>query len=344
MNKSKLAICLGDLEYQTRFVNCFMNHYKHQYEVHVFTTMEELKLAPPLEFAVMIIGEYNTEEIANFVERGEIILVLTETKKEETNKEHLENLYFTEKYQEVYKIAEYLSRLMDEKTECHNGLQTSHSCKCTGVYSLSKVEYQLPFAALLARLHGEAERVLLLDLQAYSGLALCEVEGFHMGLEDLLSIATVGNYSKGRILECIGHEANWNYVYPVRNAQCLLEGSDKLYGTITDILGKELGYDRIIINFGECFTGALDMMERCEGVYLLCEREGQNAWREEVFIKDLQDCERDELCKKLHKVEIARSTATQERWEMVTEKWYWSTFGESIRCHVKEAQSYEATV
>ena len=344
MNKRKIAICLRDMEYQARFVNCFMNHYKHQYEVHVFTNPEELKSAPPLEFAVIIIGEYNTDEIADFVERGEIILVLTEAKKEEKNKEHLENLYFTEKYQEVYKIAEYLSQLIDENTESDSGSHTSTSCKWTGVYSLSKVQYQLPFAALLARLYGETERVLLLDLQSYSGLALCEVGDFHMGLEDLLSIATVGSYSKGRILECIGHKANWNYVYPARNSQCLMEGSDKLYETITHILGKELGYDRIIINFGVSFSGELDMMERCEGLYLLCEREGMNAWREEVFIKELQDCGKEELCKKLHKTEISRSTSAQEHWETVAEKWYWSTFGESIRRYVREAQGHEAAM
>jgi len=342
MNKRKLAICLRDLEYQTRFVNCFMNHYKHQYEVHVFTNPEELKSAPSLDFAVIIIGEYNTDEIANFVERGEIILVLTETKNEVKNKEHLENLYFTEKYQEVYKIAEYLSQLIEEKTEGDSGSQTLTSCKLTGVYSLSKVQYQLPFAALLARLCGETERVLLLDLQAYSGLALCETEEFHMGLEDLLSIATVGSYSRGRILECIGHEVNWNYVYPARNSQCLMEGSDKLYETITNILGKELGYDRIIINFGVNFTGELDMMENCERVYLLCEKEGQKAWREEVFIKELQDSGKEELCKRLHKTEIAKSSSAQECWETVTEKWYWSAFGESIRRYVREAQGHEA--
>lgn len=335
MNKRKLAICLRDLEYQARFVNCFMNHYKHQYEIHVFTDWEELEAAPPLEFAVMIIGEYNTEEIANFVERGEIILVLTETKKEEKNKEHLENLYFIEKYQEVYKIAEYLSQLIDEKTEAHSGMHMLDACKCTGVYSLSKVEYQLPFAVLLARLYGETERVLLLDLQSYSGLALCEAEDFHMGLEDLLSVATVGSYSKGRIMECIGHESNWNYVYPVRNSQCLMEGSAKLYEVITDILEKELGYNRIIVNFGASFSGELDMMERCEGLYLLCDREGQNAWREEAFIKELQDCGREELCKKLHKTEITRSTSAQEHWQTVTEKWYWSAFGESIRHYMR---------
>ena len=76
MNKTKLAICMKDLEYQKRFVNCFMNHYKHQYELHVFTNLEQLSSVDSLEYAVIITGEYTTDELAVFVEKGEIILRL----------------------------------------------------------------------------------------------------------------------------------------------------------------------------------------------------------------------------------------------------------------------------
>lgn len=340
MNKRKLAICMRDLEYQARFVNCFMNHYKHQYEVHVFTNQEELKLASPLEFAVIIIGEYNTDEIADFVERGEIILVLTENKQEKRDKEHFENLYFSEKYQEVYKIAEFLSQLIEEKTEGQNWSNRSTSCKWTGIYSLSKTAYQLPFSSLLARIYGENERILLLDLQSYSGLRLCK-EDDHMGLEDLLSIATIGSYSKGRILECIGHEANWNYVYPVKNSQCLMEGSLELYERIKDTLEKELGYERIIVNFGVMFSGEIDMMERCDNVYLLCEKEEQNSWREEAFLKEQRESGKEELCKKIQKIEVPRIALVDGHWEEIAEKWYWSSFGETIRCRLREEQNHE---
>jgi len=70
MNKTKLAICMKDLEYQERFVNCFMNHYNHQYELHVFTSQDSLERINPAEYAVIITGEYSTEELAKFEKEG----------------------------------------------------------------------------------------------------------------------------------------------------------------------------------------------------------------------------------------------------------------------------------
>ena len=113
MNKTKLAVCMKDLEYQKRFVNCFINHYKHQYELHVFTNLEQLLRVDSAEYAVIITGEYTTDEIADFVERGEILLNLTENLLE-TRDASKTNLVYTEKYQEVYKIADVIERLVTE--------------------------------------------------------------------------------------------------------------------------------------------------------------------------------------------------------------------------------------
>ena len=60
---------MKDLEYQTRFVNCFINHYNHQYELHVFTALEQMETITPKEYAVIITGEYTTDEMLHFVEK-----------------------------------------------------------------------------------------------------------------------------------------------------------------------------------------------------------------------------------------------------------------------------------
>ena len=113
MNKIKIAICMQDLEYQMRFVNCFMNHYNHQYELHVFSSPMQMEESSPKEYAVIITGEYSTEEMAFFVEKGEIDLSLEENWEKEVA---LENQHIcTEKYQEVYKIVELIERLVADK-------------------------------------------------------------------------------------------------------------------------------------------------------------------------------------------------------------------------------------
>lgn len=330
MNKTKLAICMKDLEYQTRFVNCFMNHYKNLYELHVFSQLEQLKAATPLEYAVIITGEYTTEEMTNFVERGEIILYLSEWCAEGPD-EILDNYIRMEKYQEVYKIAEMIERLTADRMpkQCESA---GNGYEMIGVYSLSQEAFQIPFAALLGKIYGEQEKVLLLDLQNYSGLR--EDDEQSMGLEDLLSVVMTGNYSRSRLLECIRHEADWDYVYPVQNNQCLAEGNRETYEDLIKLLVKELGYKKIIINFGAIFLGQLDMMEQCRQVYLLGKQETGASWREEAFSRELAHMERTALLQKIKRIEIPVYSVRETSWRVLMEKWNWGTLAEGLRSSI----------
>lgn len=327
MNKPRLAICMKDLEYQARFVNCFMNHYKNLYELHVFTQLDQLNEENPLEYAVIITSEYTIEDMRNFVERGEVILNLMEDFVEKKDA-LVETFICTEKYQEVYKIAEMIELLTADKIHPQNTILGKQFEKI-GIYSLTQEAYQIPFTALLGRIYGEQQKVLVLDLQNYSGLR--EQEAFSMGLEDLLSVVTTGNYSKSRILECIRHEADWDYVCSVQNNQCLAEGSKELYGALIELLVQELGYQKIIINFGSAFLGQLDMMEQCQRIYMLCGKEPGGCWREEVFSKELARLERGTLLQKLQKIEIPQNSSREVNWRALVEKWNWGHMGEYFR-------------
>lgn len=336
MNKTKLAICMKDLEYQTRFVNCFMNHYKNLYELHVFTQLEQLKEATPLEYAVIITGEYTIEEMANFVERGEIILNLSEFLTGDNNNER-ENFICMEKYQEVYKIAEKIERLAADKVSQQYEM-VEKEYEMIGVYSLSEEGFQIPFAALLAKLYGEQKKVLLIDLQNYSGLG--EYEEKALGLEDLLSVVTTGNYSRSRLLEGIRHEENWDYIYPVQNNQCLAEGDRELYEALIQLLTKELGYQKIIINFGATFLGQLDFMDQCQYIYMLSRRGKAALWREVAFSKELVRMEREGLLQKIKHVELPTVLAEEAGWRPVMEKWSWGTFADTLQGQILKEATY----
>ena len=330
MNKTKLAICMKDLEYQSRFVNCFMNHYKNLYELHVFTRLEQLKEVVSFEYVVIITGEYTTEEMTYFVERGEKLLYLSECDLERENL-IADHCTYVEKFQEVYKIAEAIERLVADCTPSSRE-NADAGYEKIGVYSLSQEMFQIPFAALLGKIYGECEKVLLLDLQNYSGLKEYEVPS--MGLEDLLSVVMTGNYSRSRILECIRHEADWDYVQPVQNNQWLAEGSKEMYEDLINLLVKELGYQKVIINFGTTFLGQLDMMEQCKQIYLLVKQETGALWREEAFTKELIRMERDVLLRKIKQIEIPSATVREKAWKPLVEKWIWGSFAECLRASI----------
>lgn len=329
MNKLKLAICMKDLEYQARFVNCFMNHYKHLYELHVFTNIEQLKKVAPQEYAVIITGEFNTDELTFFVEKGEIILNLLEeyTEMEDTV---VNNVIPADKYQEVYKIAEIIERLTADKVSAQSGI-SQVSCEHIGIYSLTQEVYQIPVAALLGKICGEQQKVLVLDLQSYSGLKEIEGEESPMGLEDLLSVIATGNYSRSRILECIRHEANWDYVCAVQNSQCLAEATIEAYNALIELLVREFGYQKVIINFGAVFWGQLDMMEQCQSIYILCGKDSLGYWREDAFYQELAHMGREKLLRNIKKLELPQIAEKEITWRFLVEKWNCGYMGELLR-------------
>lgn len=340
MNKTKLAICMKDLEYQERFVNCFMNHYNHQYELHVFTSQDSLQIINPAEYAVIITGEYSREELAKFVERGQIILNLTENA-EEKKEASEEKMICTEKYQEVYKIAEILEHLLTaQNASLARNQKTGY--ECVGVYSLGREIYQMPFVALLGQVLGEQEKVLVLDLQGYSGLSLVTEGMVTMGLEDALSAVTSGNCSRSRILECIRHEPTWDYVCPVQNQQCLAEGTKELYETLIELLVQELGYQRIIINFGTEFLGKLELMQQCQMIYMLSSRDTEGAWREEIFRNELSRQGKEELLQSIRRIEIPPNANRETSWRALVETWSWGPLGELLR-QEEERKQYHGT-
>ena len=317
-----------------------MNHYKSLYELHVFTELEQLRKAHPLEYAVIITGEYTKEDMMNFVERGESILNLTEDFVEK--KDALaDNFICTEKYQEVYKIVEMIELLAADKIHAQDNI-LGESYETIGVFSLAEEGYQAPFAALLGKIYGEEQKVFVLDLQAYSGLN--NQDECAMGLEDLLSVVSTGNYSKSRILECIRHEANWDYVCPVQNHQCLAEGNKDLYDSLVGLLAQELGYQKFIINFGSAFLGQLDMMEQCQKLYFLSGKDKSGTWREDVFLKELACLERGILLQRMERIEIPSNSTKEKEWSALVEKWNWGTIGESLRRVIEKETSHGSFV
>ena len=343
MKKVKIAICMSDLEYQARFVNCFMNHYNHQYELHVFTSLEQLHNVNVTEHTVIITGEFNTDEMTKVVETGQILLVLTEDLPPNTVQAQ-EGILYAEKYQEVYKIAEILERLVADQLPTQTGLWGKKECAYWGVYSLTQEQFQAPFVALLGKIIGAQEKVLVLDLQQYSGLGAQEEGMNSMGLEDLLSVVTTGNYSRGRILECIQHESEWDYVQVVHNSECLAEGTGPLYESLLEMMTRELGYEKIIINFGTAFLGQLEIMESCQKIFLLNGTSGSKNWREDAFFQEIQRMDKESLELKITKIEIPGVACRGESWKILAENWSWSTMGERLRQDISKEISYAAVV
>lgn len=325
MEKTKLTICIEDEEYKQRFVKCMMKHYKDLFEIHVINQMSELKTEADEKYGAVIIedNEYEGKDLKN-----QVILVL----EEECRKQRIgEKIYYTEKYQEVYKIIEELQKAINENISVENKRIKKEKIQRIGVFSLTREKFQIPFTTLIAEILGENNHVLVVDLQAFSGLVTeIEAESF-LGMEDLISVAATENYTAHRLLASIGHEQKWDYIYPVKNTSCLTEVGLEIYQKMLDILEKEQPYTYEIINFGALFPGMMELMESCQQIHILTEKKGEPNYREHSFLEEMHRRGKEEFLQKIIWTEIFTETMRTGSWKQISKQWLWGSIGDLLR-------------
>lgn len=320
MEKVKLAICIGDETYQQRFVKCLMNHYREQYELHIFDTLAELLNVNCKQYNGVILGECYEEVIEWDEESKEKTLILNE-----------EN-----KYQEVSKIMEAMEiRLGNKKPQWQRtkGFQK----KVMGIYSLTLPHMQIPFSVVLTGILGEYKRTILIDLQANSGLHLLQEEaGLQLGMEDLIASVTSGSYTKGRLLSAVCHYQTWDYIYPVKNSTCLLEATGEAAEKVIELLARELEYETIVINFGDVIPEMDKVMGLCDTCFFLYSKGDIGKWREIQFLDEMERRGKEDVIHRIRRMEIPSVPGGDGGWKKVADQWKWGGVGDGVRKLIRE--------
>ena len=239
MKKIRLGIYIEDSEYGDRLTCYFMNHYKDQLEIHMYTMREQLE---HLEGEIDIMLSSELDQWNNkYIPLIQIV--------EETPIESEEGIYFVEKYQEVNRIVEeILKHVGGEVRDLKSEGSLIGQTRLISVYSLADNQYQMPFAMTLSSILSENEKVLLMDFQENSGLSRMLEQSVEHNLDELLVMAESGRYSTNRINSCIGRKHKLDYVYPIENTECLCEINTVICNNLLQMLGKEMHYDCIVLN------------------------------------------------------------------------------------------------
>lgn len=323
MGRTKLGVCMEDEEYRKRFVKCVMTHYRESYEIHVIEKDDD---AGDETMDIILVDQSKAKEGV-----GVQVLILSEQGATETEVPAM-NGHYTEKYQEVYKIIEKVELLSSKEGYPLGKIMGQAKPHIIGVFSLSREALQIPFTILLAEIIGERDRVLVVDLQPYSGFGTeMEIEESCLGMEDVMAIATTEVYTTGRIAASIGSEQKWDFIYPPKNMLCLMEGDKNLYLRMLEILQKERGYEQFIVNFGGLFSGIMEAMELCDQFYFLVEKKEELGWREKSFIEELKRRGKEVFLEKIYWVDIPSSFVRERSWKELTKGWLWSEFGDQFR-------------
>lgn len=332
MEKLKLAVCMENGEYVKRFTNCLMNHYRNKIELHMFTDMKELEGIPLESYDVFLVSDFSLEDamVAKILKKKAIYL--EESTEEGAGAETRdEDCVFLDKYAGVPQIVDEIMMLFDNKERLIR-TETKHASrtKRLAVYSLNEAYLQLPFAFCMASILGEANKVLLVDLQENSGLTQFNEGETVAGMEELLALVQTEKYTKQRLVGGISHFRYWDYLYPFRNSECISEGDGSSYEKLLQLLEQEQEYEVIILNFGGRFQGFFQLMESCESRYLLKKNHGCE-WREQAFFKELEAKEFTGLIDGWNKIVLPAEQEEESQPELLSDQWQWGQIGETLR-------------
>lgn len=333
MQKVKLAVCIGDSEYRSRFIRCLLGYYSGRFELHVFSEGGQLLEESDQKYDVLLCADCPAE-ISRLAElRNEPVLYLEDMQDGEFGAEEQQRgrIFLVDKYQEVNRIVdEILQHISDEVRDVREFGYLSQKTRIAAVYSLAENEYQLPFVVTLASILGEHERVLLVDMQENSGLSRMAEEQV-MGLEELIVMAESGKYTKTRLLACIGHMEKLDFVYPAKNTECICEAGKATHINVLQILRRELDYDVILLNLGSRFVGFFEVLSQCREIYLMQNKSGLCRWREFEFTEEMTKKGYSGIADRMTRVDIPIMTAPVTSCERVIEQWKWNEFGDMIR-------------
>lgn len=335
---------IGDNEYQRRFVNCLMNHYQKEFEIHEYSSLKQWKEDTGDGCDLILISDCDEKQRLQDIqkERGITMIYLEDDEceadqilHEKYSKNYEGDIYFVGKYQEVNHIVdEMLKHIGEEISSVKNTGEIPQKAKILGVYSLAENEYQLPMAVTLASILSEEEKTLVIDLQENSGASQILRRDEEMGLEELFVMSESNQFSVARMRSCIGHVGKVDFVYPAENTECFCEVGAASYLKILQTIIQEMEYQVIILNLGSRFQGFFEVLNHCQYIYLLKGKGGLYQWREYEFIEELKNKGYASAYERIQKVELPISSAMVTSYERLIEQWKWNEFGDMIRRNI----------
>ena len=332
MGKTKIAICSNDAEYRKRLITCWMHHYSERYDVFAYTSVQEIPKEQVDDYHVIVTDDTEIECWENINRIKERLVFLYEKDEDVPS---LEGIVYEQKYQEVYK----LQKKIEQMYKMTNRKLKKTSGQVVGVYALGNENKQLPFCAVCAQEYATKGKTIVINFQQNSSFETDE-ERKHIVfcMEDIMTMAKTGVFTKSRFLRALGQEENWDYVYSVKNTECLAEMTYEMYEKMLELLVQEFQYESIIINFGAPFSGMFDVMESCDDFYLLVANQEALNEREQFFLRELEARNMEAFGQKIVRLELPEAVTGALGWRRLSAQWRWSRVGDFVRWNMEEGK------
>lgn len=266
MDAKILAICDTEKKYAIRLMESFCEKKQLDFQIHVFSGMEELELFAknsPIEI-LLISGSLMSETLHRY-SIGRIFL--------------LSDGEIFAKFSEYESIYKYQSseQIMKEILCCY----AEYAMPVTGIYR-EKKEFEIhgvyspigrcgksALAKGLAKAHGRKKKTLLLDLQSFSACKEQLSEEEVWDLTDLIYFLRQGKKTfLYKLQSIVRNREFYDYVLPMKMPADLRSVTFAEWSELLEKLATDSDYTRVVIDFGQDICGLFQLFSQCTKVYM----------------------------------------------------------------------------
>lgn len=295
-----LAICDTERLYAGKLMEALGSQDSHIFQIHAFSTAEELKAcAQKLQVEILLISGNMMEQSIENLGIGKIIL-LTDGEVYEQFPEY-ETIY---KYQSAEQIMKEILRIFAEYASPAVGkYREDKEFAVYGIYSPLGRCGKSALAESLARTYGEKKKTLLLDLQSYSISKEQRNENEVWDLEDMIYFLRQGKntflYKLGSIVR---RRENFDYILPMKFPEDLRGVTAGEWTEFIEKLASESEYQIVVIDFGNDTNGIYELLNQCTGVLMPVLSDQASIKKVENFEWILREKNFERLSETIHKI------------------------------------------
>lgn len=278
MIQLKIAVLDEDRQYLEQLQAYLMRKKDIFFRLYTFSTLEKY-FGCRENFDAVLTTEVFWEELVEKAADAKLILL-----HEGWIPVRAEGALAVAKFQSAAKLFRQISTLLWQEPAEEAKQLFSKDARLIGVYSPVHVGNQMLFSMTMARLLGEQEKVLYVNLMEHSGFYSLTEAAAEKDIGDLLygMLEMEHNFPMG--LHSIRQTyANFDYIPPAVNPEHLSEIPRSLYEKLFFSLKHQSGYDVVIIDFGMVFLGFAETLSVLETLYCLGKGGKINHCRMEEF-------------------------------------------------------------
>lgn len=171
--------------------------------------------------------------------------------------------------------------------------------KLIGVYSPIGRAGKTTFALALGKELAKRKRTLYLNLEEYSGFETLYPYADGWTLSELMYFLKQGKNAFACKLESIVQEmGGLHYVPPLKSPVELRHICLEDWERLLEALGRETGYERILLDLSGAVNGIFELLDRCDGIYTPICRDETGRAKLSQYEDTLKLLEMEEILKK----------------------------------------------